>query len=62
MRKWTIILVRISLLLVWDCAQADASSFCDPVPQGVLELNEQNHLEGDITDCILFAGTPIGEL
>ena len=62
MKKWTIILVSISLLLVCSCTLADAGSFCDPVPQGVLELNEQTHLEGDVTDCILIKDTPIGDL
>ncbi len=62
MKKWTVTLISICLLLVCGCALADAGSFCDPVPQSVRTHSEHDHLEGDITDCIRFADTPVGDL
>ena len=60
MKKWWAVILVMGLLLVSGCAAADEGGFCDPIPQGVQELEKWNNPDGNVCDCILLEDLPVG--
>jgi len=61
MKKWLTILLSACLLLSFGHALADRNQYCDPIPQAVLELENEDNAEGTYLDCILLKGAPLGD-